>query len=197
MGLSLSTLVMSALLPVPIFNTHYSASVDSTFHLFPRLPKELRLQIWHHALHGQRIIRIQLTDPDLEDPDTYEERHRALQPSDFDGSPTVGSGRYSVRVDNFQSLNKLLYICQESRRETLTYFRAHIPCKFAHGKNGDLLTDWLHEGPKGVVTPGVLYFNPESDFLKISCFPNGTKAGLPSFLHDLKTALRPSSFWPS
>lgn len=36
---------------------------EHSFHLFPRLPKELRLQIWEEVLPEPRIVQFQLDDP--------------------------------------------------------------------------------------------------------------------------------------
>ena len=142
-----------------IFNPdHVSAE---SFHLFPFLLKELRCLIWQHALRRQRLINIRLV---------------ALiwRNCSLNRVPTVpdakGKDGYRVVVDGYQMLSKLLRVSSEAREEALRFCRVHIPCHFRRGDS---------------IAPGILYFNPEHDFLQIFSEPP-IQDTLIRFCYDLK-----------
>jgi hypothetical protein len=179
--------------PFPIFNSPITKE-DKVFHVFPRLPKELRLLIWRHTLHRERIITLHLTDPDVEDcaPDT----ERILR-----GTPVSKwckhTGRYITTIEGHQVLSKCLRVCRESRAETLAFYRVQIPCRFVRKpKNaGDLFSfitpeKMFKNNLEGLTAPGTFYFNPEWDFINITCFPDAN-ALIPPFLHNLRSRYDP------
>lgn len=175
---------MSAQSHIPIFNTR-PTSGNLTYYLFPCFPKELRLLIWRHALRRQRIIKLHLSNPDLPDPATYMDRVKSINYNAARADNSIA--RYSVTIDGFQVLSKFLRVCKESRQESLLFYRAHIPCRFARlGKYDSMSRAALDRK----TTLRTLYFNPEWDFLRISCWPN-TIVLLPPFWHDLKTRYDP------
>jgi hypothetical protein len=147
--------------------------------------------IWRCALRRQRIIRLHLFDPDLEDPSTMKDRIR----SDLRASSRAleKPGSYSVTMCDSCILSKFLRVCNESRQEVYKHYRARIPCRYlpSPGLPGDRVTSHILQGlfdhnAMPDMTPGVFYFSPEWDFLHIICWPTST-ALLPPFLHDLKT----------
>jgi hypothetical protein len=169
----------------PIFNDSM-ANETTVFHVFPLLPKELRLLVWRHALHRERIIRVHLTHTNLEYPETGLPSGPLEQTCKY-------TGRYLTTIEGHQVLSKHLRICRESREETLAFYRVHIPCRFARVPNklGDL--GFFIETSKtrqGLTAPGTFYFNPDWDFLHITCWPDAN-AIIPPFLHDLKTQYDP------
>ncbi|KAF2679235.1 hypothetical protein K458DRAFT_490714 [Lentithecium fluviatile CBS 122367] len=189
---------MSAQPNIPILNSRPPIG-NPTFHPFTRLPKELRLLVWRHALHRHRIIKLHLSDPDLEDPTTFKDRMMALD--DSLKNPSDDIARYRITIDGAQSLSKLLHVCRESREATLMYYRVHIPCRFMHanssdiGSNlicatGDTLLGKAKGGVDAATKPGTFYFNPDWDFLQITCWPE-TSLLLPPFLYHLKTQYDP------
>ena len=133
-----------------IFNPDHIYS--QSFHLFPSLQKELRCLIWQHALRRQRLIRVNLkadiwrNKPATESLDIWSARGR-------DG--------YSVVVDGYQVLSKLLRVNSEARGEALRFYRVHIPCHFR--KASDIQSR--------ETVPGVFHFNPEHDFLYLTSEP--------------------------
>ncbi|RYP07185.1 hypothetical protein DL765_009237 [Monosporascus sp. GIB2] len=135
-----------------------------TFNLFPTLPAELRVMIWHLAVERQRIIKVRLRNRMLMD---------GLLAHQGDIRPkTHEAERYGVIVHGHQTLSKLFRVSRESRDAALAFYRVHLPC-------------WLIEGASRdyAMKPGILYFNPEHDFLYIS----NERDQLVDFLHDLKT----------
>jgi hypothetical protein len=184
---------MSSGPPFPLFNSS-QANGDRTFHPFTRLPKELRLLVWRHALHRERIIRVHLADPDFEDAEI------ALQMIDSrraDYQQRKCSGHYSITIQGHQVLSKHLLISRESREETLAFYRVHMPCRFAqvpqqeNDKFGWFLTRKLLENKlEGLIVPGTFYFNPEWDILHITCFPVADALIAP-FVHDLRAKYDP------
>jgi hypothetical protein len=185
---------MSSYPPFPIFNSP-TANGDAAFYVFPRLPKELRLVVWRHALRRERIIRLHLTDPDFEDAETALQR---INPRIPDDQKRGCSGRYNIMIQGHQVLSKCLRVCRESREETLAFYRVHIPCQFARvPKEADrfgifILKETFENRLKDSITPGSFYCNPDWDFLHITCFPDAN-ALIPPFLHDLKTQYDPRS----
>jgi hypothetical protein len=177
---------------IPVFNPRQT-DTSSTFVLFSQLPSELRLNIWRHALHKERILRLHLSVPHFENRTSFVDR---LKSAGFrKPQPKDNFGPYSVTLDGHQVLSKLLSVCRESREETLLHYRAHIPCRFLRLKKNDsmweiLNTASLEDAWDNLTTPGTFYFNPEWDFLRISCWPR-TSAHLPTFLYDLKTRYDP------
>jgi len=151
--------------------------------------------IWRFALRRQRIIRLYLGDPDLEeDLDTVKDRlrsdphalHHALE------EPR----RYTVTMCDSRLLSKFFRVCSESREEAKKHYRVHIPCRYLNlpglpgSSVGPMFIRALCEKLPPPTTPGTSYMNPEWDFLHITCWPN-TTMWLPPFLHDLKTSYDP------
>lgn len=185
---------MSARPDIPIFN-HHDTTMAASFHQFPHLPKELRLMIWRQSLCRQRIIKVHLSDPWVEDPSTIRTRFKSeiYEPS----WALQRFGDYLVTVHTSQVLSKLFRVCRESRLEAMAHYRVHIPCRFLLPSVGQyhslysVLVGATHEDRLStVLAPGTIYFNPEWDFLKITCWPN-TTALLPPFLNDLKNRYDP------
>ena len=173
---------------LPIFNLRYS-NTNTSFHLFSNLPKELRLLSWRHALRRHRIIKLHLSDPALEDPTTIRAKLVNINATEY-----IGSGHYVVTLDGRNALSKLLHVCRESREETLLHYRARIPCRFVRdsypGIDTRLVTAIVEDRLHSVLTRGIFHFNPEWDFLSITCWPSATSV-LPAFLHDLRTRYDP------
>ena len=146
---------------------------EPSFHLFRMLPKELRFYIWRYALERRRIIRMKLegrrearASPELEAIKPFEERKR-----------------YNIIVGGQQVLSKLLRVNNESREETLKFYRVHLPCRFTNGETG--IGAMMQE-----TTAGVFHFNPEFDILHISPEWQVTDTLIP-FLYHLKTTYDP------
>lgn len=174
---------MSEASPQPhleIFNTaHHCSRGGPSFTLFSQLPKELRLTIWRHTLQHHRIIKIKLeglkgwtgTKPLFRSDDELEQA--AITASVSRGE------RYRVMFKGSQVLSKLLRINQESRQEALSFYRVHVPCLFK--KPGREASAKM---------PGMLYLNPEYDFLRIKSYIP-LKDTLVNFLYHLKTSYDP------
>jgi hypothetical protein len=186
-------MTMSSRLPFPLFNSALTCG-DTAFYPFTRLPKELRLLVWRHALQRERIVRLHLSDPDFEDPEI------ALQMIDHrraDYRQRKSSGRYNVTIQGNQILSKYLRISRESREETLAFYRIHLPCRFAqmprqeNDKFGWFISrKTLVNELEDLIVPGNFYFNSEWDVLHITCFPVAN-ALIPPFVHDLRTKYDP------
>jgi hypothetical protein len=187
---------MSAAPHFPLFNTHFSTGT-SNFHLFPNLPKELRLNVWNYALQRHRIIRVQLSEPDLEDSPDIKSRfnERLYEPS----RALETNGTYRATMHDISIHSKFFRVCRESRHEAFRFYRIPIPCRLlqpnepecrSSSVNSMLIKAVFEKRLDIVTTPGTFYFNPEWDCLRISCWPN-TSALLPPFLHDLRTLYDP------
>ncbi|KAF1833641.1 hypothetical protein BDW02DRAFT_598904 [Decorospora gaudefroyi] len=167
---------------LPIFNPHES-NQNLTFRLFPSLPKELRLLIWTHALHRQRIINVHLSDPWLENPSTFRDRlstllsHRQTTGSS-PGGWSARAGHYLITVYNsIPIFSKFLRVCQESRKAAFSTLIFAIENEI---------------GVDTFTTPGTFYFNPEWDFLRITGWEQiNVHLHIPCFLHDLKVRYDP------
>jgi hypothetical protein len=187
---------MSAEPYLPIFNPP-APITTRTFHLFPSLPKELRLLIWQYALHRQRIVKIHLSDPWIEDTSTIAQRITAINTNNDPETQTAGY--YTVTTDTHPVHSKFLRVCKESRKEALMFYRAHIPCRLVKeaekdnsywGMKGLLQSATIEGGVDKVTEPGTLYLNPEWDFLRITAYPH-EDVHIPAFLHHLKSRYDP------
>ncbi|KAH7066138.1 hypothetical protein BKA63DRAFT_523833 [Paraphoma chrysanthemicola] len=175
--------------PFPIYNP--CATDDGrTFDLFCALPKELRVAIWNLVLCRPRIIRLHISRADFENPATI--RDVMATYTSIEETASKSGGEYLITMDGFKVLSKFLRVCKESREEALKFYRVHIPCRFVRspGANpaifGVLVKATFDDKLDSTIAPGIFYFNPEWDFLRITCWPH-TKALLPPFFHDLKT----------
>ncbi|KAI0426699.1 hypothetical protein F5Y09DRAFT_333918 [Xylaria sp. FL1042] len=152
-----------------IFTSHDVApTYIDEFPLFAALPTELRIEIWQLALKHQRIIKIRLRNRSITD--DLLARQGAARPS------TRVHERYGVFVNGYQTISKLFRVNKESRDVSRAFFRVHLPCWMVRDSTR---TD--------AMKPGILYFNPEHDFLHI-----GIDTGrVVEFLHDLKNVHDP------
>ncbi|KAJ4397473.1 hypothetical protein N0V93_001702 [Gnomoniopsis smithogilvyi] len=138
------------------------------FHLFPTLPKELRLQIWETAVPRERLIHISLK---LHQGRRYElataeprylERNALRKP--------ISGERYRAVAEGQQLNSKFLRVNSEARCVALAFYRVHIPVYLS--------------GPK-LTERTTLFFNPENDFLHIKA-EAPIRETLIDFLWDLK-----------
>ena len=151
----------------PDFTTH---NKDSTFFPFPRLPVEIRLEIWRQSLQRQRLIHVYL-----------EKRTEQAATQTAASTDSVSKReKFEAIVDGYQALSKLLRINSESRWVALGFYRVRIPCWFRErGLSQEVKSK-----------PGLLLFNPEHDFLHISSRPL-VEDTLIDFLYHLKTTYDP------
>ncbi|KAI1205631.1 uncharacterized protein F4807DRAFT_277797 [Annulohypoxylon truncatum] len=146
------------------------AASTQTFTLFPLLPPELRLMVWHFALAQPRIIQTLIYPRDRID--------HALQHQRCERPDERAHENYSVIFYQYQSINKLSHVNQESRRATSAFYRVPIPC-------------WLTTPPRDyqpLFKPGIFYFNPDYDYIhQVGYRDWSTIDNLVKFIHDLKT----------
>ncbi|KAJ4353726.1 uncharacterized protein N0V89_005456 [Didymosphaeria variabile] len=140
------------------------------------------------------MIKIHLSDPYFEDPDTFVDRLKTINLDPI--RPDENIGRYSVTIDGFQALNRLVHVCKESRRESLTHYRVHFPCRLVKlGKHDDyravLLNAVAADKLDSVAPKGSFYMNPEWDYVEVKCWPR-TSALLLPFLNDLRKRYDPA-----
>jgi hypothetical protein len=159
------------------FDEDETYDTQATFSLFPLLPKELRLKIWQHALEKNRLIQLQIKARDEILALRFSQDEN--QPPNVDALSVIENDQPRSRalVCGHQVLSKLLRVNQESRDESLRFYRVHIPCTFVDEKGNEQES-------------GTLYFNPEFDFLQIS--PSiSIDDTLFDFLYRLKTKWDP------
>ncbi|KAI9035502.1 2EXR domain-containing protein [Aspergillus affinis] len=136
-----------------IFNyLRTSGNENSTFPSFSLLPPEIRSQIWCHALKRERLIKIYF----------QKDYHFTPQRPKPDGEMP----RYQIMVDRRKALSTLLRVNQESRQTALQFYRVKILCKFSYAPEDEYVYEAIRKSVNA--KPGVLYFNPEYDFLEIA-----------------------------
>lgn len=160
---------------------------DQTFHPFPRLPAEIRIMIWAHALRRPRLISMQVST------EHYDLEYTKPCTNHLSGPQT---SNFYVFVNGYQLHSNFLRVCREFRVEALKVYRVHIPCAFVSTKDsGRTYRDRSHNFLYYRSTPGTLYYNPENDVLHIK-----QKAGLRNrnwlqsfirFVSSLKTIYDP------
>jgi hypothetical protein len=154
-----------------IFNPVQSIGEERRFLQFPRLPTELRLQIWRYALQKRRIIQIALFPI------------KQISTATFGPENIINYGidseQYCVYVEGHGVLSKFLRVNREARETALSFYRIHIPC--VHG------SQYL---PIIYKVAGAIYLNPEYDFLHIrqNWIRNDSWV---DFIHQLKTTWDP------
>jgi hypothetical protein len=153
---NINTLNMSSKPHLQIFNasrTTYCKELN--FHHFPLLPKELRMKIWRHPLQRQRIIKVRLIAEKLFHPE------QATTQETESTTPNRKVERYRAYVNGWQTLSKFMRANREAREAALEFYRVHLPCRLSYEETVI----------ESVPPNGILYFNPEYDFLHISPVP--------------------------
>lgn len=141
---------------------------EDSFHPFPSLPKELRLQIWEDVIPQERMIRISLAPHrgrryDLASAaPRYQRRNHLNKP--------ISGERYRAVVHGRHLNSKYLRVNSEARSVALAFYRVQVPV---------YMTGPTH------TERSVLYFNPEHDFLHIWA-DAPVKDTLIDFLWDLR-----------
>ncbi|KAL2014984.1 hypothetical protein VTK56DRAFT_6634 [Thermocarpiscus australiensis] len=173
-----------------LFNDVYSsrcappAPCNATWAPFPRLPIELRLQIWLFYLQRHRMIEVDICSPADEDDTTYPgDVCQSRYYNDHNHLGKVVSGRgYTLNIRGrgsyAASLSPLLWVNNEARRTALSFYHVHLPFPRLHGER-------------------VLYLNSEYDVVYVrprqpegvpfvhDRFPRHATI-LVDFLHDVK-----------
>jgi hypothetical protein len=153
---------------------------EATFTLFPHLPKELRQKIWRHSLQRTRLFRVYLRS----------QAHAASARHPRNTTPIAPNKdeSYIAQVNGYQSLSKLFRVNSEAREVALSFYRVHLPCRLSGKPEGEYVALNIKE-PAGT-KDGILYINPEYDFLQIT--PQmPVKETLINFLYLLKTTYDP------
>lgn len=139
------------------------------FHLFPCLPKELRLQIWELAIPAERLIRVSLKPHGGRRRELAAAEPRYLQKNAL-GRPISG-GRYRAVVEGTKLHSKFLRATSEARHAALAFYRVRVPV---------CLT-----GPRRTDMSATLYLNPEHDMLHIEA-DDPVQETLLDFFWDLR-----------
>ncbi|KAI1123210.1 hypothetical protein F5Y10DRAFT_57614 [Nemania abortiva] len=149
-----------------IINPTYRGS--GSFSLFPRLPVELRLDIWQLSLKHWRLLNITLApkqNGDAQDQDSEP------QCTTQNALGNVVSGEcYQVVAKAPKLLSKLLRVNREARQAALGFYRVHLPCRLVTSNK--------------VESIGILPFNPEFDVLHVK--PGKGDHDFVHFLHDIR-----------
>ncbi|CAH0040502.1 unnamed protein product [Clonostachys solani] len=114
--------------PTKIFNP-VPLKVKSSFLQFPRLPPEIRLEIWRHSLYYERLLRVDLqpgaTAEDLSHEDEPFETGRAAK----EYLETHSDG-FIIVLRTRDHMSKLFRVCCESRQLAASFYRVKVPCYF-------------------------------------------------------------------
>lgn len=138
------------------------------FHLFPSLPKELRLQIWELAIPAERLIRVSLKPHEGRRYELAAAEPRYLQKNAL--RKPISGERYRAVVEGTKLHSKFLRVTSEARDAALAFYRVHIPVYFTGPSRTERTT---------------LYLNPEHDVLHIEA-DDPVKETLIDFFWDLK-----------
>ncbi|KAF5252931.1 hypothetical protein FANTH_2256 [Fusarium anthophilum] len=179
---------------------HKLPIADAIFHLFPRLPTELRLMIWEQSLTCERYIKVELC---IIDEKTGKMRRGGVIP----GKVRRLTGPYRIIFHHPPKPSALYSTSIESRASAKRFYRIVLPCFYF--MESPTIKDLLHLGEQnsernqqGIVLghappdgpsyspfinltksealiPGTLCFNPELDTLEIKGWPL-----LANFAHD-------------
>ncbi|KAH6840636.1 hypothetical protein B0I37DRAFT_219690 [Chaetomium sp. MPI-CAGE-AT-0009] len=158
----------------------------TTWASFPRLPAELRLNVWLSYLRRYRLIEVDVCAADHEDETTYPGNggDNASQPRYYTGRNHLGkivSGRgYTLSIRGrgcyAASLSPLLWVNSEARLATLSFYQIHLPFPGLH-KEQVLYLNPAYD---------VVYVRPrQPEVIRADRGPNASTL-LADFLHDAK-----------
>lgn len=139
-----------------------------SFHFFPSLPKELRLNIWELSVPRERIIDVSLR---LHRGRRYE--LAAAEPRYLGRNALrkpISGERYRASTPGAKLNSKFLRVNGEAREVALGFYRVHIPMYFRGPTRTERTT---------------LYFSPEHDFMRIRA-ETPVRETLVDFFWDLK-----------
>ncbi|CAH0031796.1 unnamed protein product [Clonostachys rhizophaga] len=135
---------------------------NDSFHLFPKLPTEIKLQIWKTAFVSRcRLITIRLTDPSAtEQVDPYGSYEETVGSTDFvdfnlwhDKPSPCNQEIWKVSIDQKPRRNPLMQISRECRQLAKQQFR--LP---------------LCSNPGSDLLQPTLWLDPENDYIFIAQF---------------------------
>ncbi|KAF5687753.1 hypothetical protein FCIRC_2192 [Fusarium circinatum] len=179
---------------------HKLPNSDAIFHLFPRLPTELRIMIWEQSLTCERYIKVELC---IIDEKTGKMRRGGVIP----GKVRRLTGPYRIIFHHPPKPSALYSTSIESRASAKRFYRIVLPCFYF--MESPTIKDLLHlseqnsernqqgivlghappDGPSyspfiyltksEALIPGTLCFNPELDTVEIKGWPL-----LANFAHD-------------
>lgn len=129
-----------------------------TFPQFPKLPLELRAQIWEQSLCQERLIRVELL-PGKSPEDLHEDKEPIRRQDEYAaGRQTESfhrrSGSFLIVLRNKHEISKVFRVCFESRKVAQRFYRVQLPC--------------YCKELGSPATEGIFYFHPELDILDIS-----------------------------
>ncbi|KAI1096378.1 hypothetical protein F5B19DRAFT_144554 [Rostrohypoxylon terebratum] len=122
-------------------NSAATTGCAQAFHLFAKLPVELRFKIWAYNLPGPRIVEIKCNVASAQ----------TSQPQQGDSSPVVCTSTSPIPTN--------LHVCRESRREALKRYRLLFGSSPHPGRIFfDPLRDTLYFGPRrGIAAAETLF----------------------------------------
>jgi hypothetical protein len=106
---------------------------------------------------------------------------------------TSKSERYRAYINGYQVLSKLFWVSSEAREAASAFYRVPIPCWLKLGETYAGFPTETAPGPYAgfpMERTGILYFNPEYDFLYISS-EVWVENTLVDFLYHLRTIYDP------
>ncbi|KAF4499638.1 hypothetical protein FAGAP_4188 [Fusarium agapanthi] len=161
---------------------HKFPNSDAIFHLFPRLPTELRLMIWERILTRERYIKVELC--------TMNKRTGKMHRAGIPFKSWRLTEPYGILLHHPPKRSALFSTSVESRASAQRFYRVALPCLYVtkspsaidsleirdqnteHNPQGMAL---IHARPYGakipkrdrVLVPGTFVVNPELDTLEI------------------------------
>ena len=163
----------------------------TVFHPFPRLPTELRLDIWKRSLQRHRLVKVFIHNkrfrPEVKLPRPY--HYQNDDGDDDDDDENIH--HYAIVVGN-QALSKLLHVNRESRQIAREFYRVAFPCWFISKSDeyeARAISNQQAE-KNSTASQGMFYFNPEWDYLHLVAEPFAADT-LVEFIHFLKTKYDP------
>ncbi|CAG9982869.1 unnamed protein product [Clonostachys byssicola] len=154
-----------------------AARKNDSFHLFPKLPTEIKLQIWKTAfVSRRRLITIRLTDPSAtEHVDPYGSYEETVGSTDFvdfnlwhDKPSPCHQETWKVSIDQKPRRNPLMQISRECRQLAKHQFR--LP----------LCSNTASDLPQPT-----LWLDPENDYIFIAQFDVPTPTFI-SFINHMR-----------
>ncbi|KAK8021684.1 hypothetical protein PG990_006822 [Apiospora arundinis] len=146
-----------------------SPSVHDEFPQFPRLPAEIRMEIWRQALRRNRLINVSFRASNKPRGAGYVAKTGLAK--------KTGVATYCLEIPGLHIYSKLLRVNREARSEALRFYRVHLPCH--------IWTEGMRRTDPGV--EAVIYLSPEYDIIHLERIGSPMKDTLVAFFYNMKT----------
>ena len=158
-------------------NDTFAQPIEASFHLFPKLPLELRRRIWKFSLPQQRLLKVTVAAAELAYGSASQHRDNEsngpsfvpYQSENYLGNIVSGAD-YHLRLGSTNTYSPLLHVNHETNAVVRRVYRVHVPI--------------TQRVPSSDAPTPCLRFCPKRDNILIAVERDEDKAYFADFVHD-------------